>query len=255
MAIAKKAPAKAKSAAPQVEQTSNVAAPAAVPAVTEMVAEKAAPVVDAAPTTQTIFEELAAATKNSGFVNFNPGEDVQKYLTALTLAVYTVPEAAWNALSTVAQTWYNEATAAMNCGGQIAVPQGLVVPDAPAAAATTEKAAPAPKAAAKTAVDTAAAKAAKAAEKEAAKAKKAADAAAAKAAKAPRERGITHIMREVVLDHQDWSIEQIRAQLVADGFSADVLKESTIGSVRTDMLITIKLIQRKGYWNSAPVID
>lgn len=214
------------------------AVPAATPASTEPTTA-AAPVVDQAaaqPIKISIFDELAAGAKNSGFVAYVSGEDVQKYLAAFCNAVYSVPEETWKGFSDPAQAWYNEASAAINAGTAIALPPGFPeVPagDAPAVAAKPAKGEKAPK-----------------------PAKEPKPAKAAKPEKAPRERGITTIIREMVILRPLIKPEQLKIELMNEhGFKDEQLKMSSISTIRTDALSTVSLAKKLGYWRDEPKTD
>lgn len=78
------------------------------------------------PPAKTVHDELldAAMEVTEGFKQKHPKEKDQDYLKRIVMAVADAPDAIWNDLSTDAQTWFNDATDALNNKKEVELPDG-----------------------------------------------------------------------------------------------------------------------------------
>lgn len=193
-----------------------------------------------------IYAELLAAVNTVAFPPRNVGESVSDYLGRLVRTVHTVSDEAWAKLTEPCQAWFNEAAAKINAGGLLLECPGFTDEPVTVALDPKEKVPAAPK---KTKEEKDAEAAQAKADKAASKAKEKADKEAAKkAAKPERARGVSEALRELIIRNQGWTTEQLKQQLILDGWVEEQLKVGTLSTLRTDTLSTIKIIKLLGHW-------
>lgn len=196
-----------------------------------------------------IHEELLNAAKTAGFEGRKPGQSRDEYIKELVLIVgLKVDAKVWDGLSQEAQTYYNLAGEAINTWvGQThnpanpaekAIPHLPGLDDAEAPAATTTAAAEP--------VHHAPAVPIKGPETGRVSAAAPNPANTPKAATGEKK-SVTNTTRSIVVAHMDWNNDQIKAELVKQGYAEADLKISSISTIRTDALNTLNEALRQGW--------
>lgn len=179
-----------------------------------------------------IHEELVNAASTAGFTGRKPGQSRDEYAKELISTVgLKVDAKVWDTLSQEAQTYYNLAGEAMNTDKPIPPIPGFddqeVAVQAPASDET--RAAAVPIKVPETRISSSGPNQANTPK--------------------PKEekKSVTNSTRSIVVAHMDWNNEQIKVELVKQGYAEAELKPSSISTIRTDALNTLNEALRQGW--------